>query len=339
MIPPLGAWYLGLATPIGVWNISNCSKGRENEPKMQIIFPKSISNRCFSNETKASGWWWLEHVLFFPSYWEWNHHPNCPTDSYFSEWLVKLVNHQPAKKNGLLPVRDGKISFYSVAKKSEVMKVEKPSWADKKCLCWYWLPRIFAVFGENGWLPFGKHTKNYGKAPIFWWVDHVDQLFRLGHFPSQTVDITRGCGIQWMEWGITRHHLLGWSAPVFRTPIRWFMKKLIDKQQHLKFRWIWWVCGPTRPVSKGKCCIQGKISDEILFAMFRNWVCVYSWKNQEQWDESHMLHGAGIFTYTFTLFFSPSYGAVNIPAPWVASVNIGYVSGHSLPPIWDGGPG
>ena len=52
-----------------------------------------------------------------------------------------------------------------------------------------------------------------------------------------------------------------------------------------------------------------------------------------------MLHGAGIFTYTFTLFFSPSYGAVNIPAPWVASVNIGYVSGHSLPPIWDGGPG
>jgi hypothetical protein len=103
-------------------------------------------------------------------------------------------------------------------------------------------PQDLCRFWGKWWLPFGKHTKNYGKAPIFWWVDHVDQLFRLGHFPSQTVDITRGCGIQWMEWGITRHHLLGWSAPVFRTPIRWFMKKLIDKQQHLKFRWIWWVC-------------------------------------------------------------------------------------------------
>ena len=123
----------------------------------------------------------LEHGFYdFPSYWE-CHHPN---------WLIFLrgVGQPPtSKKNGLLPLRDGKISFYSVAKKSEVMKVEFPV-EPTRCLCWYWLPRMFAVFhGENDGYPLvNVYIHNYmenhqflmGKSTIsmenhhFWWVNH-----------------------------------------------------------------------------------------------------------------------------------------------------------------------
>ena len=46
-------------------------------------FPKSLK----------SGWWWLEHgwIITFPSYREWNNHPNWRTPSFFR----RSWNHQP----------------------------------------------------------------------------------------------------------------------------------------------------------------------------------------------------------------------------------------------------
>ena len=38
----------------------------------------------------------------------------------------------------------------------------------------------------NGGLTSGKPTRNYGKSPCYEWVN---QLFRLGHFQWQTVNV------------------------------------------------------------------------------------------------------------------------------------------------------
>ena len=52
-----------------------------------------------------------------------------------------------------------------------------------------WRTCSSCVYMMNKWIPSGEHTKNNGKSPCYSWEN---PLFRLGHFPLQTVSSPEG---------------------------------------------------------------------------------------------------------------------------------------------------
>ena len=142
-------------------------QGSGKRAKNADHFPKAFPTDAFPMKQKHLVGGALEHVLFFPSYWEWNHHPNCPTDSYFSEGLVKLVKHQPAK-NPRTSASEGRQDFFlQRGKEKRSHEGGVPSWADEMPLLVLTPQDVCRFWWVEWWLPSGKHTKNYGKPPFF----------------------------------------------------------------------------------------------------------------------------------------------------------------------------